>query len=190
MFSSTPPGVQLLAHGAEGEHVQPLVVNGARRQVLAAVLAVIAAGHEMHVNRFHVARNPERRVEFQRAAGAGPGHQFLAGGVQAFALLLHAVHHHVPHHLLGSAARRGIGLEDSPLANGAMHACAVHRPGTRFILHPGGNAGVEVLAHGAGKIVKDVAAQAGNEPFPRPCVPAAVQGQRMANRLGHGSILA
>ena len=98
--------VQVLAHGAEREHIQTLVVNGPGRKVLAAVLPVIATRHQVNVNGFHVAWNLKTGIELKGAAGLRCARQVLAPRVQLIALAFQAVHDNVPDHLLRGATGR------------------------------------------------------------------------------------
>ena len=146
--------VQLPSHGAEREHVQPLIVEGAGRQVLASVFLVVAAGHQVHVHSFHVARKLKFRVQFQRAPGFRLVRQAPARAVELPALLFDAVHHNVPDHLLGRAPGGGVSLENVPAAHCAMHVGAVRLIAAAVLFDVRGDAGLIVRAHGCGKIVE------------------------------------
>ena len=168
--------IEVLAHEAEREHRETVIVERSCSQILGFVLTVVVAGHQMHVDRGHVARHLEALLQLQRAELLAP-REASRLVLELRTIAFKRREHRLPDHVLCGHAQAGVELEVLVGLDGFVHLGTIGRGTARRPAEGRLHVRVEHGAHAGGHVVEHMGAQTRNEVHPRFFVPALVEFQ-------------
>ena len=156
--------IEVLTHQTKREHRETVVVKCTRGKIVGLVLAIVVAGHEVHVDRRHVARHLESGLQRQRSALATLAlRQGRGFALERVSIALQRWKYRLPNHVLRGDAQTGIELEVLVGLDRLVNFRAVFRGAAGTAPKAWLHAALVNGTHAGGHVVEHVRTQAGNE---------------------------